>query len=411
MESENNLGNFIEVEGSKSIINRILIIASILNKPLRIYNYSSCEDIKTMQANVTKMGIDFKMGDNFVDLISSKLPQNNLKLHVQDSATAFRLLLARMAALPGVKSTITISSQLQNRPHKHLVDVLNKIGADVNQIDDRFEISGCRLSGGVLDINASISSQFISALLLISPLMLDDLNVNLKGTRASNGYIEMTISIMKQFGIEVKTNNNQISVAAGQKYKAIDSYYIEPDFSSLCYFWALGALSKKGVNTNYISISMQPDHKFINLLRLMGADIQIENSRISVKKNKLSGISVNMSNMPDQVPTLAVLAIFADSSTTINNIAHLKHKESDRLKAIKDEFTKLGVKVVLTRNSLQINPCRNINKNVTLKTYNDHRLVMAFSILKKNIPTISLQSVVAVKKSNPLYFKQLNLIS
>ncbi|RLC56640.1 MAG: 3-phosphoshikimate 1-carboxyvinyltransferase, partial [Candidatus Cloacimonadota bacterium] len=165
------------------------------------------------------------------------------------------------------------------------------------------------------------------------------------------------------------------------------------------------------VNTNYISISMQPDHKFINLLRLMGADIQIDNSRISVKKNKLSGISVNMSNMPDQVPTLAVLAIFADSSTTINNIAHLKHKESDRLKAIKDEFTKLGVKVVLTRNSLQINPCRNINKNVTLKTYNDHRLVMAFSILKKNIPTISLQSVVAVKKSNPLYFKQLNLIS
>lgn len=411
MESEINLGNFIEVEGSKSIINRILIIASILNKPLRIYNYSSCEDIKTMQANVTKMGIDFKMGDNFVDLISSQLPQNNLKLHVQDSATAFRLLLARMAALPGVNSTITISSQLQNRPHKPLVDILNKIGADVKQIDDRFEISGCKLSGGVLDINASISSQFISALLLISPLMLDDLIVNLKGTRASNGYIEMTISIMKQFGIEVKTNNNQISVAAGQKYKAIDSYYIEPDFSSLCYFWALGALSKKGVNTNYISISMQPDHKFINLLRLMGADIQIENSRISVKKNKLSGISVNMSNMPDQVPTLAVLAIFADSSTTINNIAHLKHKESDRLKAIKDEFTKLGVKVVLTRNSLQINPCRNINKNVTLKTYNDHRLVMAFSILKKNIPTISLQSVVAVKKSNPLYFKQLNLIS
>lgn len=411
MESEINLGNFIEVEGSKSIINRILIIASILNKPLRIYNYSSCEDIKTMQANVTKMGIDFKMGDNFVDLISSQLPQNNLKLHVQDSATAFRLLLARMAALPGVNSTITISSQLQNRPHKPLVDILNKIGADVKQIDNRYEISGCKLSGGVLDINASISSQFISALLLISPLMLDDLIVNLKGTRASNGYIEMTISIMKQFGIEVKTNNNQISVAAGQKYKAIDSYYIEPDFSSLCYFWALGALSKKGVNTNYISISMQPDHKFINLLRLMGADIQIENSRISVKKNKLSGISVNMSNMPDQVPTLAVLAIFADSSTTINNIAHLKHKESDRLKAIKDEFTKLGVKVVLTRNSLQINPCRNINKNVTLKTYNDHRLVMAFSILKKNIPTISLQSVVAVKKSNPLYFKQLNLIS
>ena len=411
MESEINLGNFIEVEGSKSIINRILIIASILNKPLRIYNYSSCEDIKTMQANVTKMGIDFKMGDNFVDLISSQLPQNNLKLHVQDSATAFRLLLARMAALPGVNSTITISSQLQNRPHKPLVDILNKIGADVKQIDDRYEISGCKLTGGVLDINASISSQFISALLLISPLMLDDLIVNLKGASASNGYIEMTISIMKQFGIEVKTNNNQISVAAGQKYNAIDSYYIEPDFSSLCYFWALGALSKKGVNTNYISISMQPDHKFINLLRLMGADIQIENSRISVKKNKLSGISVNMSNMPDQVPTLAVLAIFADSSTTINNIAHLKHKESDRLKAIKDEFTKLGVKVVLTRNSLQINPCRNINKNVTLKTYNDHRLVMAFSILKKNIPTISLQSVVAVKKSNPLYFKQLNLIS
>ena len=411
MESEINLGNFIEVEGSKSIINRILIIASILNKPLRIYNYSSCEDIKTMQANVTKMGIDFKMGDNFVDLISSQLPQNNLKLHVQDSATAFRLLLARMAALPGVNSTITISSQLQNRPHKPLVDILNKIGADVKQIDNRYEISGCKLSGGVLDINASISSQFISALLLISPLMLDDLIVNLKGTSASNGYIEMTISIMKQFGIEVKTNNNQISVAAGQKYKAIDSYNIEPDFSSLCYFWALGALSKKGVNSNYISISMQPDHKFINLLRLMGADIQIDNSRISVKKNKLSGISVNMSNMPDQVPTLAVLAIFADSSTTINNIAHLKHKESDRLKAIKDEFTKLGVKVVLTRNSLQINPCRNINKNVTLKTYNDHRLVMAFSILKKNIPTISLQSVVAVKKSNPLYFKQLNLIS
>ena len=411
MELGINAGNILKIEGSKSIINRVLIIASILNKPLRIYNYSSCEDIKTMQANLTAMGIDFKMNYNFVDLLSSQPPKNNLKLHVHDSATSFRFLLARMAAWSGVKSTITISPQLQQRPHKPLVDILNKIGADVKQIDDRYKISGCKLSGGVLDVDASISSQFISALLLISPLMLDDLILNLKGSNASNGYIEMTISIMEQFGVEVKYDNKRIYVAAGQKYKVIDTYNVETDFSSSCYFWALGALSKKGVNTNYLSVSMQPDHKFIDLLRLMGADIQIEDSKISVKKNKLSGISVDMSNMPDQVPTLAVLAIFADSSTTINNIAHLKHKESNRLKAIKDEFTKLGVEVELTRNSLQINPCKNINKNVTLKTYNDHRLVMAFSILEKIIPTISLQSVAAVKKSNPHFFKMLNLIS
>ncbi len=406
-----NVEGIIKIEGSKSILNRVLIITSILNKPIRIYNYSSCEDIKTMQATLIVMGFDFTVNDYYVEISPSKSIYKDIQLYVQDSATAFRFLMARMAAWPSVKSTIKLSSQLKKRPHKALVDILMRLGADIKHIADRYEIVGRKLTGGVLDIDALMSSQYISALILIAPLFPKGLILNLLDSSVSKGYIEMTISVMKQFGVDVIYNNDQISIAADQKYCASDTYFVEPDFSSSCYFWALGAISPKHITTNYLVDSIQPDHKFINLLKLIGADIQIGESIISIKNHKLSGISIDMNNMPDQVPTLAVLAIFVDSPTTISNIANLRHKESNRLKAIKDEFIKLGVKVDLTKNSMRIIPCKKIIRNVILETYNDHRLVMAFSILEKIIPAISVKSIVAIKKSNPQFFKQLNLIS
>ena len=401
----------ISLEGSKSILNRVLIIVSMLRSPLKIFNYSSCNDIKTMQANLQKLGFDFLVKDEFVEISSSQNLKTDAQLYVQDSATAFRFLMARMAAWPGMHTSIEISSQLQNRPHQLLIDLLKKLGAEIHIHENHFEIEGRRLTGGEFDLDSSVSSQYISAMLLIAPLYKNDLVIHLKGKEVSRDYVEMTIEVMKNFGIEVQYSASRLHVAAGQNYTAIGSFTIEPDLSSACYFWTYGALSKNYICTQYLQNSIQPDHDFVRILQLIGADICIEDSQICIKKGQLYGIEVDMSNMPDQVPTLAVLALFADAPTIIHNIEHLKHKESNRLQAIKTEFSKLGIEVELTGDSIKIFPLKTWKHSVILDTYNDHRLVMAFSILQLIIPSISLKDTDAVRKSNPDFYYLINLIS
>ena len=406
-----DISGHITLEGSKSILNRVLIIASYLKNSIKIINPASCVDIATMADNLCKLGLKIdRSGDAWIVTPPRKLNTKG-KLFINDSGTAYRFLTARVAAINKSQYKINISDQLKRRPIEPITQILNLMNASIQMEDDSLSIKGSLLNGGVLDLSADISSQFISSLLLIAPSYKNDLELFLEGDIVSRTYIDMTIKIMQDFGVIVDFDGSRIFIEAGQEYNDLREYLIEPDYSSACYFWALGALSRSVISTNTISkTSLQADYKFLSILEKMGAKIVIGEDKISVSRGELIGISVDMINMPDQVPTLAILALFADSKTTIINIEHLKYKESSRIDALVAELSSIGVKISYNNGILTINPLSRIPGNETLDSYNDHRLVMAFHILKLIFPQINVTNASAIAKSYPNFLNDLKSI-
>ena len=406
-----DISGHITLEGSKSILNRVLIIASHLNIPIKIINPASCEDIATMTNNLCKMGLKIdKAKDNWIVTTPKKL-NNNGEFFIHDSGTAYRFLTTRVAAIQRSKYIINISDQLKRRPIEPLTDILNQMGIITQVKDDSLLIKGSLPKGGIFDIPADISSQFISSLLLIAPSYKNDLELFLEGDIVSRSYIDMTIKIMQDFGVIADFDGSRIFIHAGQEYNNLSEYLIEPDFSSACYFWALGALSRSVISTNTISkTSLQADYEFLSILETMGAKTLIGEDKISVSRGELIGITIDMINMPDQVPTLAVLALFADSKTTIINIEHLKYKESNRIDALVAELSKFGVKISYNDGMLTINPLSRIPGNEILNSYNDHRLVMAFHILKLIFPQLSVTNASSINKSYPNFLLDIKSI-
>lgn len=398
----------IKLEGSKSILNRVLIITSYLKKSIKVYNPTSCNDIATMIENLYKLGLNFQKSKDFwiVSPPGKLLKESNL--YIQDSGTAYRFLIARIAALKKSKSVINISDQLKDRPIKPLIEILCQMDSKVESNGDSLTINGARLKGGTFRLAADISSQFISALLLIAPSYQKDLELFLDGEIVSRSYLEMTIKIMCDFGVIVIFENNRLFIRAGQQYRALSEYNIEPDYSSACYFWTLGALSRSIISTNTIdSKSIQPDYKFLTVLKKIGAKIEVDKNKISVCRGELKGISIDMKNMPDQVPTLVILMLFTSSKTIITNIEHLKYKESNRIEALVSELYRIGVDLSYLNGMLEINPLTRIEETGTLNTYGDHRLVMAFSILKMFFPKINITDTHTVDKSYPNFINDL----
>jgi 3-phosphoshikimate 1-carboxyvinyltransferase len=401
----------ITLEGSKSILNRVLIITSFLNSPIKILNPSSCADIATMAENLCKLGLKIDGSENEWIVATTNKIKKKGELFINDSGTAYRFLTARVAAINKSKYILNISDQLKRRPIEPLTDILNNMSVATQMKVDSLLIKSSLPSGGIFDIPADISSQFISSLLLIAPSYKNDLELFLEGEIVSRTYIDMTIKIMQDFGVIVDFDGSRIFIQAGQKYNDLSEYLIEPDFSSACYFWALGALSKSVVSTNTISkISLQADYKFLSILEKMGAKIVIGEDEISVRYGKLKGIFVSMRDMVDQVPTLAVLALFADSKTTIINIEHLKYKESNRIDALVAELSSIGAKISYDDGMLTINPLSRIPGNEILNSYSDHRLVMAFHILTLIFPQLGVTNASSVNKSYPNFFLDIKFI-
>lgn len=221
----------------------------------------------------------------------------------------------------------------------------------------------------------------------------------------------MTIKIMQDFGVIVDFDGSRIFIQSGQEYNNLNEYYIEPDFSSACYFWALGALSKSAVSTNTIEqSSLQTDFNFLTILKKIGAKIEVKKDVISVCRNKIKGITIDMMDMPDQVPTLAVIALFADTKTIIKNIEHLQYKESNRINALVEELSRIGANVSYNKGALVITPLNKIPGSITLNSHHDHRLVMAFHILKLIFPQISITGSPSVEKSYPDFLKDIKSI-
>ena len=397
-------------KGSKSIINRVLTISYFLKKPLILHNINMCEDVKTMIENLKKLGMKFELEDNSLHVSPPSETPVSADIFVQDAGTALRFFIVLIASLPYGNFSIDASEQLLKRPLQILIDALEDMNADIDFQSFPINIKSKGLRGGKIVLPSSISSQFVSALMLCSPQYEEDLEIVLSGNIVSRKYIILTQKIMNDFGIKINFENNIIHIAKGQKYKQLKEYFIEPDFSTASYFWALSALSNKRIYTwNYIS--NQPDKCFPEILRKIGADVKVDDNLISIKRNKLNGIIADMKDMPDQVPTLAVLALLLKGETIIKNIEHLKYKESNRIDALINEITKIGGRIKYDSGRLIIQPLSVEPSACIIESYDDHRIVMTFAFLSIIFPQISISSKTCVEKSYPEFFDDLSQIS
>ncbi len=424
------MNQIIRFPGSKSLLIRVLLISTYLEKPLLIENASSCSDVLTMIDNLRKFGFIIENDEDKISIQPPcKFANKNKIFFIKDSATAFRFLLARMASITDQRFEITVSKQLQDRPMRPLIKILEQQGAIIDSRRFPFSIEGKKLAGGKVKLDASISSQFISALLLIAPSYENDMEIEFEGELVSASYLNMTIKLMRYFGINVIWQKDRIFLEKGQKYQNPEKIKIEPDYSSACYFWALGALSEKEICTEFAGNKFsQADLHFLKIIDKMGACVKTKfissnetnneengngnllTNKICVQKKQLHGVKVNMKDMPDQVPTLSILALFAEEKTTISGIAHLRFKESDRIAALLSELKKLGVKIEWNGNQLTIQPLQNTeNKRIILGTHQDHRLLMSFAILQTKFPAIQFNEKKSVEKSFPKFFQELEL--
>jgi len=349
-----------------------------------------------------QLGCEIKHNSNNTIIKSPEQFPKNVQIRLKDSATALRFLLARLAFEPGLISEIVISEQLLKRPHETLIFALRELGANIKISANRFKIEGVKPISNSIQLDGKISSQFVSALLLSAPLYPKGLTINLTSPPVSKSYIDMTCNIMQQFGITIKTDNWIYSIDQGQLVKMPKCVCAEPDASSAGYIWALGALSKTGSGVKFPNReSIQGDFQLLNFLEKMGADVIHNSSGILVQHNTLNGISVNMNDFPDAVPTVVFLALFAKGETKITGIEHLKYKESDRLNALVCELKRLDVEIKYCKGEMKLRKLESVPDSITLNSYGDHRLALVFDCLSLIFPQIKVSDKSVISKSFP----------
>lgn len=364
----------ISLKGSKSIGNRALLLAYLAKiqtgKNSSLKNLSDCFDTIVIQ----------KALKNF----------SNKKIDVKDCGTAFRFLTALKFATNS-KVKITGSKKLLSRPIKPLTEALKNLGKTIT-------------------IRGDISSQFISALLMVAPLAKTSTTIKITGEIFSKPYIEITLNLLKKFGIKIVHDKNlrNFKIAPNQKFKSCN-LFIEGDASSASYWGEYAALFGKQVAIKNIpNPSIQGDIKFLDYLKKMGCKISHKKNLIKIirpksHKNLRPLGTIDMNSTPDLVPTFAVLSAFANGTTKITNISNLRIKESDRISALEKELKKIGAKVKTGKDFIEIHgPTKSLKKNKIIKTYNDHRIAMAFGILG-----LKTDNPKTVNKSYPLFWSDL----
>lgn len=380
----------IAIPGSKSLTNRAIIMASLSNGTSKISNISNSLDSQIMIKAMKKLGINIKINKNELLINGNRGIFKKFKgnINVGSAGTVTRFLTALRILVPG-QMIIVKSKKMKERPMKELINALKAIKI------------------GKVSIEGNVSSQFISSLLMIAPIFDKGLVINITGRKISGSYINMTIDLMKKFGVKVIKNSENKLIIRKQSYKSIN-YVVESDLTGASYFFALGAISGTAVKVNNINFeSQQGDLGFPDLLKKMGCKVtkNIKKSWIKVKGQKnLNGITVDMTDMPDTAQTLAVVASFAKGKTIITGLSTLKVKETDRLKALKNELNKMKIKSEITEDSITIiggNP-----EKATIETYGDHRMAMAFAVAKLRIPELKIKNPEVVKKSFPEFWEK-----
>ncbi len=404
--------SIVKAPASKSYTHRIIIAAALSDGICTIHNALKCEDTLMTIFALQKMGIDiiFENREIVVHGGKGKIFKYNKPIYLKNSGTSIRLLTA-VATLGEGKYLLEGTKRLNERPLNDLIETLNKIGGRLSSVNrdgcSPVEIIAGSLSGGKTTIKCGESSQYLSALLLIAPYLEKGIDITVvNGDIVSKPYIDITIDVMKKFGVNVERYGyKKFMVKNGEIYKS-GAYTVETDYSNAGYFWGAAAITGAEITVkDTYENSIQGDVKFVEVLEKMGCEIRYKNDGISVKGNGLKGISIDMSDMPDAVPMLGVVAAFAKGETVIKNIAHLKAKESDRIRAVVSGLNKMGIKASYENEAMIIEG--GTPKGALIKTYDDHRIAMSFAAAGLKTPGIFIENESCVEKSFPNFWDAL----
>ena len=410
----------IFLPGSKSLSNRALLIAALAKGVTKITNLLVSDDINHMLNALKSLGIEYTLSDCGTEctVIGNngffKINQS-LELYLGNAGTAMRPLCAALAASKG-EFILTGEPRMKERPIGHLVDALTQLNANVEYLESKdyppVKITGKNLSGDIVSIDGSISSQFLTAILMISPLLDTDTTINIDGELVSKPYIDITLDIMSRFGVTVQNNNYQsFTISGKQSYQALDKYMVEGDASSASYFLAAGAIKGGSVTVHGVGkLSVQGDKHFADVLEEMGAEIQWQDESITVTGKPLFAVDMDMNHIPDAAMTIATTALFAKGTTTIRNIYNWRVKETDRIHAMATELKKVGAEVIEGKDFISITPPAEI-KHAEIDTYNDHRVAMCFSLVALSDTPVTINDPKCTAKTFPDYFEKLAQVS
>ncbi len=395
---------------SKSLTNRGLILAALAEGKSVIENFVYCDDTKFMVKALQKLGVEIIEKKISVEVIglAGNFSRDSLTINCGNAGTTFRFLTALLSLNNG-KVTLDGSKRMRQRPIGNLVKSLEQAGIKIKTKNNYppITIRGNRKFGGKILINASESSQFLSALLMILPFMKENSEICVEDELVSKPYIDLTLDMQRKFGVIINNNDYKtFSLARVQNYVPSD-VIIEPDASSASYFFAAAAITRKKINIRGLgSSSLQADLKFVDVLKKMGCEVIKNKSEVIVKGKRLKGISVDLNSSPDIVQTLAVTACFAEGKTKIRNVRNLRLKETDRLKALSAELKKIGAGVKEFEDGLEITPGK--IRSAEISTYHDHRMAMSFALAKLFNPKIKILNKNCVKKSFPNFWNEFN---
>ena len=403
----------VNVPGSKSLSNRALLLAALANGETHLTNLLDSEDIHHMLNALTKLNISYRLsecktqcwvtGNAGVFKVSKPVT-----LFLGNAGTAMRPLCAALACSHG-EFELTGEPRMEERPIGALVDSLHQAGAEIDYLKNvnypPLSIKGHALKGGSVAVDGSVSSQFLTALLMSAPLFEQDTTIVIIGDLVSKPYIDITLHTMAQFGIDVENQNyQQFKVKGQQQYQSPGHFMVEGDASSASYFLAAGAIKGGTVRVTGIGKnSIQGDIHFARVLEKMGAKVIWQDEFIEVSSAPLKAVDLDMNHIPDAAMTIATTALFATGTTSIRNIYNWRVKETDRLAAMSCELRKVGAIVEEGEDFISITPPQKLI-HAEIDTYNDHRVAMCFSLVALSDTAVTINDPKCTAKTFPDYF-------
>ena len=394
----NKINGEVNLPGSKSISNRALLMSALGSGNITLTNLLESNDVNRMCEALQKLGLDLTrdLDARTANLTGcgGPLPNGDFDLYLENAGTAVRSMTAAICLSHG-KYRIDGNTRMRERPIKHLTDALIPLGADISfeMAPDcpPLNIKSKGLIGGNTKVDGSVSSQYLTALLISAPYAQNDVTIDIIGDLTSKPYIDMTINLMAKYGVEVENNNfENFFIKAGQKYVNPETFFIEGDASSASYFLGAAAINGYAKVTGCGKDSIQGEAGFASVMEKMGAEVTYGENHIEVRSTgKLQGVDIDMNNMTDTGMTLAVVAMYAEGKTAIRNIYNWRVKETERIKAVATELRKAGAEVEEGYDYIVITPPEKIQK-AEIETYDDHRMAMAFSLLSMGSDEITI---------------------
>jgi 3-phosphoshikimate 1-carboxyvinyltransferase len=413
----------IRPPGSKSLTNRALVCAALASGTSQLTGALDSEDTQVMIESLGRLGIAIELDASKTQLTvhgcGGTISASQAELEIGNSGTTVRFLTA-LASLGRGTFRLRGTPRMHQRPIADLLAALAQLGGNAQSEQNTdcppLVVHSDGLQGGVCQVRGNISSQYLSAILMVAPYARENVRIEVVGELVSRPYIEMTLAVMQQFGVELDAQDlEQFNIPANQVYSACD-YAIEPDASAASYFLAAAAITGGTVTVEGLSrTSMQGDVRFAEVLAEMGCDIAFaENSitaagftakGLTTTGQPLTGIEVDMNDISDTVQTLAAVALFADSPTTIHGVAHNRYKETDRIADLATELRRLGATVDELEDGMRITP--QALRPATIETYDDHRMAMSLALVGLRQPGVLITNPGCTSKTYPAFFDDL----